>query len=92
MHRALVSTTAAVQDEHRDVVAGLAAVSLDRRLGELLGDLVGALAGEPCELLGEPVRVVALAAVADVEHPVGVENQRVADRRGRASASAITAA
>src|SRR5215207_3375290 len=67
-----------MEDENGDVVTGLAAVALDRRLSQPLGDLVGAPPGAARDLLGEPVGIVALAAVADVENPVGVEDQRVA--------------
>src|SRR5215207_4398679 len=68
-----------MEDENGDVVAGFAALALDRRLSQPLGDLVGALPGAVRDLIGEPVGIVALAAVADVENPVRVENQRVAD-------------
>src|ERR671910_3175057 len=67
-----------MEDENGDVVTGLTAVALDRRLSQPLGDLVRALAGAVRDLLGEPVGIVALAAIADVENPVGVEDQRVA--------------
>src|SRR4029453_8175701 len=76
-----INSAIAVQHQDGDVVARLAALAPDRGPGERLRDLVCALAGGLSDLPREPFRIAARAALAHIEHPVGIEDQRVADRQ-----------